>query len=122
MSQKGDGGDSGVEGMLAACSLGAVAKAVGRDVAGERQRQNFKGLMWVAVGGGEGKCSKGGKTWRGQRKEEVVVVEEKKTNKESASGTAGFEPQAQSVKAHGRCLGLISGSMCDPMLHTPVKD
>jgi len=27
MSQKGGGGDSGVEGMLAACSLEAVAKA-----------------------------------------------------------------------------------------------
>ncbi len=103
MSQKGDGSDGGVEGTLVACSLGVVVKVVGHDVAGERQRQNFKGLMWVAVGGSEGKCLKGGKMWRGQRKEEVVVVEEKKTNKESASGTAGFEPQAQSVEARGQC-------------------
>ena len=28
MSQKGGGSDGGVEGMLVACSLGAVAKAV----------------------------------------------------------------------------------------------
>ena len=61
MSQKGDGGDGGVKGMLAACSLGAGAKAAGCDVAGERQRQNFKGLTWVAAGGGEGERSKGGK-------------------------------------------------------------
>ena len=37
-------------------------------------------------------------------------------NKESASGTAGFEPQAQSVEARGRCLGPISGSTRDPAL------
>ncbi len=46
-----------------------------------------------------------------------MVVGREKTNKESVSGTAGFEPQAQSVKAHGQCLGLISGSTCDPALH-----
>ena len=72
----------------------------------------------MAAGGGEGERSKGGKTRRGRRKEEVVVVEEKKSNKESASGTAGFEPQAQSVKAHGQCLGLISGSTRNPTLQT----
>ena len=68
MSQKGDGGDGGVEGTLAACSLGAVAKAAGRDMAGERQRQNFKGLTWVVVGGGEGERSKGGKNAEGTKK------------------------------------------------------
>ncbi len=39
-------------------------------------------------------------------------------NKESASGTAGFEPQAQSVEARGRCLGPISGSTRDPALQS----
>ena len=68
MSQKGDGGDGGVEGMLVACSLGAVAKAAGHDMAGERQRQNFKGLTWVAVGGGEGEHLKGGKNAEGMKK------------------------------------------------------
>ncbi len=45
-----------------------------------------------------------------------MVVGREKMNKESASGTVGFEPQAQSVKAHGWCLGPISGSTRDPAL------
>ncbi len=68
VSQKGDSGDGGVKGMLVACSLGVVAKVAGRDVAGERQRQNFKGLTWVAAGGGEGERSKGGKNAEGTKK------------------------------------------------------
>ncbi len=65
MSQKGDSSDGGVEGTLAVCLLGVVVKVVGCDMAGERQRQNFKGLMWVVVGGGKGEHLKRGKTWRG---------------------------------------------------------
>ncbi len=45
-----------------------------------------------------------------------MVVEEKKANKESASETAGFEPQAWSVKAHGWCLGPILGLTHNPIL------
>jgi hypothetical protein len=37
------------------------------------------------------------------RKEEGMVVEKRKPNKESVSGLAGFGPQAQSVKVCGQC-------------------
>ena len=46
-----------------------------------------------------------------------MVVEEKSLNKEGALGPVGFGPQAQSGKVRGQCKGLISGSMCDPVLH-----
>ena len=39
----------------------------------------------------------------GEEKGEVVVVEEKSPNWESASGPAGFGPQAQSGEACGWC-------------------
>ncbi len=42
-------------------------------------------------------------------------------NKESASGTVGFEPQAQSVEARSQCLGPILGSTRDPVLHLKQK-
>jgi len=53
----------------------------------------------MVAGGGEGEHLKErGITRKGQRKSGSGVVEKRKTNKESASGTAGFEPQAQSVE------------------------
>jgi hypothetical protein len=38
-----------------------------------------------------------------RRKEGVVVVGKRKPNKKSASGPAGFGPQAQRVKVCGQC-------------------
>jgi hypothetical protein len=72
--------------------------------------------MWMVAGGGESKCSKmKEKKCRGDEEKEVVAVEKKKTtNKESVSETPGLRPQAQSVEAHGWCLGPILGSMHDP--------
>jgi hypothetical protein len=77
----------------------------------------------VKAGGGEGKRSKTKGEKRGEDeaiKKREVVVEKRKPNKEGASGTAGFGPQAQaqSIEARGRCEGPISGSTRDPALHT----
>ena len=83
---------------------------------GKRRGENFKYVMWVVAGGGESKRSKTKeKKCGGDKEKEVVAVERKKTtNKESVSKTPGLGPQAQSVEARGRCLGLILGSMHDP--------
>jgi hypothetical protein len=62
--------------------------------------------MWMAVGGSEGKHSKEKrvkKTWGGEQKERLMVVERRKPNKKSPLGPAGFGPQAQRVEAHSQC-------------------
>ena len=67
---------------------------------GKRQDKNFKCVMWMAAGGGEGKHSKMKETkCRGDKEKEVVMVKKKIMNKESASGTPRFGPQSQSVEA-----------------------
>jgi hypothetical protein len=85
-------------------------------VGSKRQGENFKCVMWMVAGGSESKCSKTKeKKHRGDKEKEVVAVEKKKTtNKESVSETPGLGPQAQSVEAHGQCLGPILGSMRNP--------
>jgi len=93
-------------------------------VADKRQGKSLKVLTWVAAGGSEGERSKMEEVKKkyGERedKEGVMVVGREKMNKESASGTVGFEPQAQSVEVCSRCLGPILGSTRDPALHNHV--
>jgi hypothetical protein len=69
------------------------------------------------AGGGGGKNAEEDECKKKGVKEEGMVVEKRKLDKEDASGPAGFGPQAQSGEVHGRCKGPILGSMCDPALH-----
>jgi hypothetical protein len=110
--RKGGGSDGGVVGTLVAGSLGAVVAAAWR---------GWQGKVKIRVLNVDGRWRRGRKRGRGRVrkkgvKEEGMVVEKRKPDKEGASGPAGFGPQAQSGEARSRCKGLISGSTCDPAL------